>query len=78
MSLMIELVTFINRIPASPHIKRLRVAVTREELEQIKKEVVALRLNQGDESQAFFLALRGLPLEIDPVPTNPVYFVEPI
>lgn len=69
-----ELVTFINRWPAQPNVwKRFRVAMTREEVESFKAFIKA----EGN-SNSFILAVRGVPIEIEAHPTDPMYYSEAI
>ena len=76
MSLMLDLVTLINRMPGSPHIQRLRIAVTRSELDEIRSELIQLRRDRGEDFNTFIYALRGIPLVLDEAPTSPAYTVE--
>lgn len=67
-----DLSTFINRWPAMPNVwKRFRVAMTVEEIEEFKAFIKA----EGN-STSFVQAIRGIPIEQDPHPTDPVYILE--
>jgi hypothetical protein len=66
-----ELVTFINRLPPSPAWKRLRIAMTYQEIQSYKEFIKA-----GGNSDNFVMAIRGVPIEIEPHPTDPAFYME--
>jgi hypothetical protein len=70
-----DLATLINRMPVSPGHpnlwKRLRIAVTEEELAQMRGYFL-----QDSISDRFVHAVRGVPLEIEVAPESPAYIVE--
>lgn len=67
-----DLITFIYKMPAHPDIwKRFRIAMTIEE-----KEAYKAYLKDRGLDRDFVQAIRGIPIEIDPFPTKPIYFLE--
>lgn len=73
--LIVELIGMINR-QTSPHWSRLRLAVTVEELEQIKDFVRAGAVDT--ERVEFVHALKGVPLQVEEYPAHPMYQIEVI
>jgi hypothetical protein len=66
--LMQDLLTLTFRLPVHDTWKRLRIAVTREELNSFK-------VYDGPGGE-FIRAIRGIPLQIEENPTNPTYMME--
>lgn len=68
-----DLADFVKRLPIQQALvwKRVRIMVTVEELEQFRE------YHRQINSERFFRAVRGVPLEIDPDPTNPTFITDP-
>lgn len=68
-SLMIELATFINRMPINALIKRLRIAVTEDEY--------AAWMNYGKQVRGQGIAaIRAVPLQVEEHPEHPMFILE--
>ncbi len=65
---------YVCRLPSTPKgiWKRLRIALTRQEVDEFKRMV----MNDGAEHTEFIYAIRGLPIVIEEHPGNPLILME--
>ena len=66
-----ELVNFINRLPPYECWRRLRIAVTQQELNEFREFI----RTDGD-GVNFVHAVCGVPLYVEDHPTNPLFILE--
>ena len=66
--IMLQLATFINRMPNDPLIKRLRIAVTEGEFESWRNYAKSI-------GQEPINAIRAIPLHVEDHPDNPMFIV---
>lgn len=77
--LVMDLITLINRMPPiKDRWKRLRIALTEEELNEYRKFIQADNPKiEGLTIPSFVWAIRGVPIHIEEFPEQPMYRVEP-
>lgn len=63
-----ELMGVINRMPASTEWRRLRIALTADEVREFREFI-----RKEGQSLIFHHAIRGVPIVIEPQPTHPIY-----
>ena len=67
---LMELTKLINRMPYSPEWKRLRIAMTMDEIDLYRTYIA------GQGRKEFVHALRGVPIQHETYPVNPLFALE--